>query len=208
MTEKRLTAYELGNEWTALLSLISELTDTETGETRELTEDEKSYLTEQINKIGNDIKTKIDGICKVHKNLKMVAEIAKAEKDTLKNEMERLTKRANARENEADRVKSLLAYLMNKIGEKKIKTDLFSVGWQNTAKSAKPIEGFFDPLKIPIEYLKMELSPSAIKEAIADGKLYEKEGAENRTKLFYRSPRGEEILQGVKYIGGETLVIK
>jgi len=208
MSEKRLTAYELGQEWTALVSLINDLTDPETGETRELTEAEKAYLTEQIDKLGNDIKTKIDGICKVFKNIKMEAEIAEAEKNALKGEIDRLSKRAKARINEADRVKMLACYLLDKIGEKKIKTDLFTVYYQATQKGINEIAGFYDPEKIPSEYIKKELNKEAVKEAVKEGRLYEKETPQDKGKLFYMENGIENYLYGVSYIGGETLIIK
>jgi len=208
MNNKILTAYELGEEWDALLSLLNDLTDEETGETRELTEEEKAFFEEETNKIGGDIKYKMDGLCKVFKNYKMKAEIAEAEKNSLKSEMERLSKRAKARENEANRVKYWIGYLMDKVGLKNIKTDLFSASFQSTAKSAKPIDGFFNADNIPVKLLKRELSSSAIKEAIKDGWLYEKEGIENRTKLFYMENGQEKLLKGVTFIGSEFLMIR
>jgi hypothetical protein len=208
MPEKRLTAYELGQEWDALVSLVNELTDPETGETREMTEDEKAYLSQCADKIEGDIKHKVDGCCKIFKNMKMEAEIAEAEKNTLKGELDRLGKRAKARLNEADRVKSLIAYLMGKVGIKKVKTDLFSVGWQATQKSINTITGFFNPDKIPVEFLTRDINKTAIKTAIEDGRLYEKTDPLDKGKLFYLDNSREVYLEGVSYLGGETLVIR
>jgi len=133
MPEKRLTAYELGQEWSALVSLINDLTDPETGETRELTEEVK---------------------------------------------------------------------------QRKIKTELFTVYYQETKKSAKPVDSIFNADLIPAEFLKRELSPSAINKAIEEGRLYEKnDNPLDRGKLFDRD-RGGEALKGVFYGGGETLVIR
>jgi len=209
--EKRLTAYELGQEWSALVSLISDLTDPETGETRELTDAEKAYLTEQIDKIGADIKVKINGICKVFKNIKMEADIAEAERSALQGEIDRLSKRAQARKNESDRVKGLICLLLDKIKEKKMKTELFTVYYQSTQKSVDEVKGFFNPDKIPVEFLKREISKSAVKKAIEEGRLYEKDGKEfplSRGKLFYKENGTEKALEGVSYLGGETLVIR
>jgi len=209
MAEKRLTAYELGKEWDALLSLVNELTNPETGETRELTDEEKAYLAECTNQIGQDIKQKIDGICKVYKNFKMEAEIAEAEKTALSGELDRLRKRAQARINEANRIKSLIAYLMDKVGMKKVKTDLFTASWQNTQKSLDTVTGFFNPDNIPIEFLTRDINRKAIKEAIDEGRLYEKtENPLDRGKLFYKENGKEKHLLGVSYLGGETLVIR
>jgi len=208
MAEKRMTAYQLGGEWDALLSLINELTDPDTGETRELTEDEKSFISEQIDKIGHDIKDKMDGICKVFKNLKLQAEIAEAEKSAMKAEMDRLQKRAKARENEANRVKGLLAYLMEKVGKKTIKTDLFTANWQATQKSLDTVKGFFNPDNIPVEYLTRDINKTKIKEAIANGSMYEKDTPQDKGKLFYLENGIEKHLLGVSYLGSETLFIR
>jgi len=211
MPEKRLTAYELGQEWSALISLVSDLTDPETGETRELSENEKNYLLEQADKIGGDIKTKINGICKVFKNIKMEADIAEAEKNALQGEIDRLSKRAQARKNESDRVKSLICLLLDKIKEKKMKTELFTVYYQSTQKGIDEVKGFFNPDKIPVEFLKREISRSAVRKAIEEGRLYEKDNKEfplSRGKLFYKDNGTEKALEGVSYLGGETLVIR
>jgi len=212
MPEKRLTAYELGQEWSALESLIYGLTDPETGETRELTDAEKNYLEEQIEKIGGDIKAKINGICKVFKNLKMEAEIAEAEKSTLKGELDRLSKRAKARCNEADRVKFLASMLLDKIKERKMKTELFTVYYQPTQESVKEDIGFFNPDKIPVEFLHREINKTAVKKAIDDGRIYRKDEKEFpllKGKLYYKNDSGQEMeLVGVSCTGGETLIIR
>jgi hypothetical protein len=210
MAEKRMTVYEIGGEWNALLSLLDELTDPETGETRELTDDEKIYFTRVAEEIGESIKSKADGIYKVYCNKKIEAEIADAEKNALKAEMERLRKRALARTNESARVKGLLAYLMELVQMRKIKTEIFSAGWQSTQKSVKTVDGFFDPDLIPKEYLKREINPTAVKEALETGILYEKDDdLKYRGKLFYNDEAGhEQELKYVTYLGGETLVIR
>jgi hypothetical protein len=217
MADKKMTVYELGGEWKALLSLLDELTDPETGETRELTEEEKVYFTDMTNEIGGNIKNKADGIYKVYCNKKAEAEIAEAEKNALKNEMERLRKRAEARFNEASRVKGLLSYLMDAMKLKKIKTEIFSAGYQATQKSVKPVEGFFNPDLIPVEFLKREINPTAVKKAVEEGLLYEKykknedgteENPQDRGKLFYKENCVERQLNYVSYLSGETLVIR
>jgi hypothetical protein len=122
--------------------------------------------------------------------------------------MDRLSKRAKARENEADRLKSLLWFAFDSLKMQKFKTELFSAGIQNTRKSARPVLGFFNPDEIPSAYLKRELAASVITEAVKTGQLYEKEGPENITKLFYRNDAGEHELKGVSYVQGTTLVIR
>lgn len=208
MSEKRKSGYEIGQDFHALMSLINELTESE----REITEEDDKFLKEEAARIGGDIKEKINGCCKLVKNCEIEASIAEAEKDALKGQVERLTKRANARLNIAKRVKNcVIGYLMDTIGEKKIKTELFSVGYQNTAKSVKEVTGFFNPDLIPSEFLKREINPTAIKNAIEDGRLFEKTEDEIeknpllKGKLYFKD--GKE-LKGVSYTGNSTLVIR
>ena len=217
MADKKMTVYELGAEWKALLSLLDELTDPETGETRELTDEEKAYFTQMTDEIAGSVKNKADGIYKVYCNKKIEAEIAEAEKQALKGEMERLRKRAEARSNEAQRVKGLLSYLMDIMQLKKIKTEIFSANYQATQKSVKPVDGFFNADLIPVEFLKREINPTAVKKAVDEGRLYEKykkneDGREenplDRGKLFYKENCVEFELKYVNYLGGETLVIR
>jgi hypothetical protein len=201
-----MTIYNIISDIRALESLINGLTDEETGEVREITEEEKQEFLNWVNENESNFKDKFDGICRYFKNLQAQAEVAGAERDTLKAEIDRLSKRAKARENEAGRLKSLLWYALDSLKMEKFKTELFSAGIQNTRKTAKPT-ALFNPDDIPTAYLKRELSPSAITEAVKVGALYEKEGPLNYTKLFYRD-NGEHELKGIAYVQGKTLVIR
>jgi len=203
-----MTIYEIGNDYKALLSLLESMTDPETGETREFTEEEKKFFTESFKECGENFKTKFDNIYKVYRNLMAQSEVADAEKASLQSEMDRLRKRAKTRENEANRLKSLIAYAMDVIKERKIKTDLFSCGWQVTQKSVKQ-DIDYSHYNIPYKYLKGELSAKAIKDAIEKGHLYEKDDPLQKGKLFYQDENGNELfLKGVSYLGGEALVIR
>jgi len=211
MAEKKLTAYELGQEWTTILSLLNELTN-EDGVTRELTDEEKKFFESEVNRICKDIKDKVDSIGKVYKNFMLAADIAKAEKEAIDSEVKRLRKRAQARENEADRVKSLLSFIMDALKEKKVKGNIFSAYYQATQKSTKELTNF-DINKIPVEFLKRELSPSAIKAAFDEGRLYHKTEEEDHLAyhtgtLFYKENGVEKKIEGVSYKSGETLVIR
>ena len=206
------TTYRITADYKALESLVSELTDPETEETRQFTEDEMAELTAWTAEIGQNFESKFNGIFKVYRNRKAEAEVAEAEKNALKAEAERLGKRAAARLNEAGSLKGLLCYAMDALKLKKIKTDIFSAGFQATRKTAKPVAGFFKPDEIPVEFLKRELSPSAVDNAVKEGRLYEKDAEKNpldKGKLFYRDEEGaERVLKGVSYTGGETPVIR
>jgi len=201
-----MTIYEITADYKALENLINDMTDPETGETREFTDEEMQELTAWATEIEGNFENKFNNIYKVYCNKKAEADIAEAEKNALKSEIDRLRKRAEARENEAGRIKGLIGYALDKLKLKKYKTALFSIGYQATRKTAKPVEGFFNADLIPPEFLKCELSPTAINKAIEEGRLYEKDDPLSRGKLFDRET-GEE-LKGVFYGGGETLVIR
>jgi hypothetical protein len=202
-----MTIYNIIADIKALESLINGLTDEETGEVREIDEEEKQSFLCWVNENEANFSEKFDSICRFFKNLKAQSDVATAEKDTLRAEMDRLSKRAHARENEADRLKGLLWYALDSLKMQKFKTDLFSAGIQNTRKTAKPTM-VFNPDEIPVVYLKRELAPSAISEAVKDGSLYEKSGPENIQKLFYQDDTGEHELKGVAYVQGHALVIR
>jgi hypothetical protein len=203
----KMTIYNIISDVKALESLINNLTDEETGETREITDEEKQIFLDFLNENESNFKDKFDAICRFFKNLQAQSVVATAEKDALKAEMDRLSKRAKAREHEADRLKGLLWFALDSLKIEKFKTDLFSAGIQNTRKTAKPTS-VFNLDDIPAEYLRKELAPSFISDAVKEGRLYEKEGPENSTKLFYRDDSGECELKGVAYVQGKTLVIR
>jgi len=202
------TLYELTNDRKALYDLIGDLTDPETGETRELTVEEMEALVALDNETGDAVDGKIDNICKVYKTINAQADVAQAERAAFRDEMSRLSKTATARENEAKRVKNLIGYFFDKLGKTRHKTSLFNVYTQATRKTAKP-DMFYDADKIPVEYLKRELSASAIDNAIKEGRLYEKTSPLDKGRLFFIDELGiEQSLAGVSYLGGESLVIR
>jgi len=203
-----MTIYEVIGDYHGLNQLIDEMIDEETGETREFTEEEKTEFKKWVEEWKDNFDGKFDAICKARKNMQASADVARAEYDALRAEQERLSRRAKSRENAAERVKNLLWWALDVLNMKKYKTDLFSAGVQNTRKCPKTTFDF-NPLEIPTEYLKMELSSSAVQEAIKEGHLYEKEDPLLRTKLFYKNESGEEQeLKGVAYLGGQSLVIR
>ena len=214
------TMYNIAGDVKALSSLIESLTDEETGETRELTDEEKETFAAWVKEETEAFDSKFDKICKFFKNLKATAATAQAERDSFKEEMDRLSKRAKARENEAGRIKDLIWQAFDILGMKKYKTALFSAGIQATAASVKTDSGF-DIALIPARYWKTpELSASAIKAGLESGELFQKPAAENpldRDKVFYtiaaptlQDPSGEiELsLPGIRYAQGSTLVVR
>ena len=214
------TIYSIVGDIKTLSALIDDMTDEETGETRELTDEEKTTFAVWVKEESEAFDSKFDRICKFFKNLKANAATAQAERDSLKEEMDRLSKRAKARENEAGRIKDLLWFAFDALGMKKHKTALFSAGIQATAASVKT-DSSFDIAKIPARYWKPpELSASAIKAGLESGELFQKPDAENpldRDKVYYMKDdpslddpaREIEVsLPGIRYAQGSTLVVR
>ena len=203
-----MTIYEVVTDCKTLENLINEETDPETGELRNISDEEKEAFLEWIKETEQNLETKMNNIYKVLSNKKAEAEVAEAERKALKDEMDRLSKRAKSRENEANRIKSLLDFALSVLQLKKYKTPLFSVGYQATAKSVRT-DTSFNADNIPVEFLKRELSASAIKDAVSEGRLFEKDDPLYRGKLFYLNDKSQEaMIEGVSYLAGESLVVR
>jgi hypothetical protein len=139
---------------------------------------------------------KADNICKFVKNLKIEAAIAEAERKAHKDELDRLSRTAKAREHKADAVRMILYDAMKALKLSKYKSSLFSATIQGTAKSARMISG----KPVPPEWAKpLELDGAKVKAAIADGGLVEIDN-----HLYTRS--GKDT--GISWLGGETIVIR
>jgi hypothetical protein len=139
---------------------------------------------------------KADSICKFAKNLTIEADIAEAERKAHKEEMDRLSRTAKARENKAKAVRMILHEAMNILKLKKYKSALFSVNVQRTAKSAKMMPGS----PVPPEWAKpLELDSTKVKTAIEGGSLVDIDG------ILY-TQAGKET--GISWLGGETIVIR
>lgn len=199
-----MTIYEITGDFKALQSLVESLVD-EDGEPREPTEEEFEIMKQWFHDTEAEFKTKFDNYCRFIKNIKMSAEHADSERKLYKAELDRLSRRAKAFENTAKRVQDCLFWNMERIGIGKYKTDLFSANIQNTRKTVKTYDGF-DYSTLPAQYLKpAEVDTTAIEQAIKDGELIQRDGAENYGKVFDKY--GNE-LKGIKYLGGTTLVIR
>ena len=222
-----MTIYQIVGDIRALSALVESLTDEETGITRELTEEEKQTFLAWVNEASELFDSKFDNICKVYRNLRATADVCTAEKDALKAEYDRLSKRAKAREAEADRVKGLVWFALDALGKQKHKTDLFSAGVQKVAASVKIGDSLHPEEEIanliPDEFIKKEVAKSKIVEQIKAGTLYQKPVSENIEEVkagthvfpldegavFGKTPDGLEYrLEGIKYIAGKTCVIR
>jgi hypothetical protein len=213
------TIYQIVGDIKALSSLIEGLEDEETGEIRDLSDEEKETFAAWVKEETEAFDHKFDRICQYYQSLREKAEVCEAERSAHKVEMDRLSRRAKAKENAAKRVKDLLFYAFDALGKKKHETALFSAGIQNTASSVRT-SSVFNVDDIPKEYLKpSELSSSAIASGIKSGKLIIKPVSTKKEDLesgAFVSPVEEgqvftdqgEKLAGVFYLPGKNLVIR
>lgn len=196
--------YDIAEDLLSLNDLMESLVD-ENGEPREPTEEEMEEMRKWFDVTREELENKFDNYCKFIKNLKLSSENAESERKNMKNELDRLAKRARARENQRKAVQDLLRWNLERLGIKKFKTDLFTANIQNGQKqvslaSTAKIE------TLPEEFLKpRELDTVAVKDALKDGLLTQKEGAENYGKVFNRE--GEEI-KGLLVIQGTNFIIR
>ena len=161
-----MTIYQIVGDIRSLNALVESLTDEETGETRELTDEEKKTFLDWIGEQEEAFNAKFDNTCKVYRNLRATADVCTAERDALKAEYDRLSKRAKARQSEADRVKGLIWFSLEALGMQKKKTELFSAGIQNTAASVRVGDSIHPENEIanliPDEFIKKEVAKSKI----------------------------------------------
>jgi hypothetical protein len=190
-----MTMYEITQDIRSLKVLVDSLED-EDGNPRDPSEEEKKTILDWIGQTEEAFRQKADNICKFVKNLTIEADIAEAERKAHKGELDRLSRTAKAREHKAQAVRMILHEAMNILKMKKYKSALFSVNVQNTAKSAKMIDG----RPVPPEWAKpLELDGAKVKAAVEDGALVSIDNM-----LYTRS--GEKT--GIAWLGGETVVIR
>jgi hypothetical protein len=120
-------------------------------------------LADTLEAIEGELEIKAENYAKVMKNLEgdIVA---------IKAEIDRLTSKKKAIENNIKNMKATLQSVMEVTGKTKFKTDLFSFGIQKNAPSV--VIDVEDVRDIPEDYLKFkepEVDKTAIKAAINDG---------------------------------------
>ena len=120
-------------------------------------------LADTLEAIEGELEIKAENYAKVMKNLEgdIVA---------IKAEIDRLTAKKRAIENNIKNMKATLQSVMEVTGKTKFKTDLFSFGIQKNAPSVVVDEQYIE--NIPEEYLKFrepEINKTAIKDAINNG---------------------------------------
>lgn len=110
-----------------------------------------------------ELAIKLEGYCKWIRNME-------ADITALKEEEKRLAARRKSLENTIERAKSAMQYAMNVSGEKKIKSNLFTISIQNNPPKVVMDEAYIE--NIPeryIKYLNPEIDKAKIKEDIQKG---------------------------------------
>ena len=120
-------------------------------------------LADTFEAVDGELELKAESYAKVMKNLEgdIVA---------IKAEIDRLTSKKKAIENNIKNMKATLQSVMEVTGKTKFKTELFSFGIQKNAPSVVIDEQYIE--NIPEEYLKFrepEINKTAIKDAINNG---------------------------------------
>lgn len=200
------TIYNIVGDIKALHSLIESMTDEETGEVRELSDEDRAVFIEWVQEQTEAFDLKFDRICKFYKNLRSEAAEAVAERDSLKEEMDRLSKRAKTRENKAERIKSLIWYALDSLKVKKHETALFSATVQNTAASLRVGDSVFLPqavaLLVPEEFRKPpEIDGKVVREAL-------KAGDWTTNELGAVLDNEGKVIPGLYFLPGKTCVIR
>lgn len=201
--------YETARDIDALRRLVEEAVDEDSGEIKPMSAEDEAVLAEWMNETETAFEKKFDNICRYYRNLEHDAAVAEAERESLKEETQRLGRRVRTAENKAARLKAFIRFAFNTLGVSKYKTALFSAGVQKTQYTVKETSAF-DVKNIPQKYLKQELSAALVKEGVKAGELYIKDDDPlARGVLFYKNENGiEERLKGVFYSQGDALVIR
>lgn len=120
-------------------------------------------LADTFEAVDGELELKAESYAKVMKNLE--GDLA-----GIKTEIDRLTSKKKAIENNIKNMKATLQSVMEVTGKTKFKTELFSFGIQKNAPSVVIDEQYIE--NIPEEYLKFrepEINKTAIKDAINNG---------------------------------------
>lgn len=154
-----MTMYELTGAAAELYALL------------ENEEIDEQTLKDTLDAMGAD--EKIDGCCKVIKQLEAEAEIIKAEYDRLK-------KREISLKNNAKNIRANLITFLQATNQKSAKTLLFSIS-QRTTQAVEVAEG----AEIPEAYLKVktEIDKTALKNALLAGEVIDGASLATNTSL-------------------------
>ncbi len=141
---------EISQEYQALYDLASDTDDTET-------------LTDLFNEIEESLENKADSV-------RVVLSKLKSDSDYLANEIKRLQQRKKSIDNNADNLKSLLMWTLQKAGISKLKTAKATFYFA-TSKSVQ-IGDEVELSNLPRTFVQIEYKPDkkALKEALESGK--------------------------------------
>lgn len=190
--------YEITDEIKQIEDLFCNAVD-ENGDPRDLNEEENAFLKECFDISEIELKEKLDSYGKLITNLKLQSDMAKAEKDAFKAEMDRLIKRAKAAENRVNSLKSYILWAFQNLKIDKVKTALFTVSIKNNPMAITVGNVDFNNLEDSL--ITKEVSKSAIKDAIKDGKLIV-----SASGLILKSDG--EIIDGLKAESTQSIMIK
>lgn len=206
---QKQTLYEITSDMNAIFNLVQSLEDDE-GNPREPTEEEKQILSEWFGKSESDFERKFDSYNKFISNLKYDASVCETERKSMKDEMDRLSRRAKTAGNKVEVMKNNLRFCLERLGLQKFKTAEFSATIQNVggktfyALQGSKLDG------IPEKFLKpRELDVQKIKDAVKGGELEIRETDENplnRTKVFYAGK--DEELPEIRWSQPTAIVLR
>lgn len=139
--------YELSEDYQNIVDLL------ETSEDEEVIE----LLTEALNSLNDDIKTKVDNIVRVVRNLQ-------SDIDALKSEEKRLAERRKATERRVSNLEKYLFDFASSCKDKKIKGNLFEV-----AIRKNPVKVVIDDeSNIPMDFVTKEVVHKIDKKSLKD----------------------------------------
>lgn len=158
--------YEITDEIKQIEDLFCNAVD-ENGDPRDLNQEEKDFLEQCFSVSETDLREKLDNYGKLISNLKAQASVINAEKETLKAELDRLSKRAKAADNRVEYLKGYILWAFKNLKIDKVKTALYTVSVKNNPVSISAENVNLD--NFDAKFIKRELSKSMVQQAIKDG---------------------------------------
>lgn len=131
--------YELMSDFDALQQALDD---------EEVTNEQLDELLQQVEEARGDLKTKVDNICRLLRNVDGETEKFRAEE-------RRLSKRRKAQENKASRIRDWLKSSLDILDVEKIKTDTFEVAIVEQGHRIVVT----DESKLPDEFIRVKRSP-------------------------------------------------
>jgi hypothetical protein len=142
--------YEIADQFIKLDDFLPDLENADDGQA----------YTELFDQLQGELSDKVHGCCCVIRN-------SESEANALAHEIKRMAAKKKALENKAQRVQDYLEYSLRTIGQDKVKTSLFDVGFRKLPPSVV----ITDENAIPDQLCRTKREPdkTAIKQAITSG---------------------------------------